>query len=177
MRVAILVLCCAAACGQDNYVREPLLLDHSKDQAARLERLSKLLDTRLQDFAGEGATDCGHVAVGKDPDTTTDCVLKAAAEKRPFFARYDLMGIDSQVAGAITGDEKGKVYAIKYDSAGWTSGSVPDPPGTHYAVEGHAIAYPCPAPVKLRKTKSGRVTCFKPAKSRHNIMSPNAEGW
>jgi hypothetical protein len=131
----------------------------------------------MRDFAGDNAMDCGRVRVHADPNTTTDCVLKAAAEKRPFFARYDVMGIDSEVSGAIAGDAKGKVYSMQYDSMGWIRDGLPDPPKAFYLDGGHVIALPCPSPLKLKRSKSGRVTCFEPTKARHNIMSPNAEGW
>src|SRR5947199_9834419 len=85
----------------------------------------------LQSFflstAGFSAVDCGEVEIRHDPSAATHCALKAFNEKKAFFVRYDVQGIDSCFAGAIVSDGKGQVYGVEYDSYGWSDEGIQKP--------------------------------------------------
>jgi len=145
----------------------PQLMGEAKPDALR----SFFLQT-----AGFPAIDCGEVEIRHDPSAATDCAFKAFDEKKAFYVRYDVQGIDSRVAGALVGDGKGQVYGVEYDSYGWSDEGIKKP--SVLSKDRHLIITPCPAPIKLTKTKSGRLTCFPPSREyEHNLMSPNAEAY
>ncbi len=126
----------------------------------RLERESKRL-------AGPSAINCGRVQVRGDPKTATDCVLAAQKAGKPFRVRYDLQGIDSAVAVAIVRTPVGTVGTLSYDS---------DPSGGGRTGGGVIFPKPCPKPIQLWVTRSGRINCFPLDTSRQrDAMSPTAE--
>ena len=125
-------------------------------------------------LAGPTAIDCGRVEIRQDPSTATGCALNAFERKKAFFVRYDLQGIDSRVSAGLAGNAAGHVFGIEYDSMGWSDEGVRWP--SVRSKDHHLITTPCPKPVKLRKTASGRLTCFPPdANAKSNIMSPNVD--
>jgi hypothetical protein len=129
------------------------------------------MDQHLRELAGPEAVDCGRVRVRESPDRATQCAFKA---QKPFYVRYDIQGIDSAVAGGLAAATVEKVYAVEFDSMGWASNGLPKT--SKLSSDHHLITTPCPKPVKLLKTGSGRLTCFPPdPNSKPNIMSPNAE--
>jgi hypothetical protein len=111
-------------------------------------------------LAGPIAVDCGRVRIRHNPSAATECVLNAFENKKAFLVRYDLRGIDSQVAVGLAGDLAGRAFGVAYDSQGWSD------KGLHRPSVGngdqHLITTPCPKPVKLRKTVNGQLTCFPP---------------
>ena len=135
-----------------------------------------VMAARLYRLAGADATDCGTVEIRHDPSAATDCALKAFGKKDPFYVRYYVQGIDSSVAGGLAYDKKGNMSALEFDSMGWSSEGLPK--GSRLTDGGHIIMEPCPRPIALHKTASGRLTCFPPdPKAKRNLMSPEAESW
>jgi hypothetical protein len=135
-----------------------------------------ILQRRLLLLAGDAPIDCGSVQVNQDGTSASECAKTALSSKQAFVVRYYLQGIDSIVAVGLAGTKSGKIFAVEYDSMGWTSEGLSKrarlQDGTHNVVE------QCPAPVRLKETPSHRLTCFPPdAKAQRNIMSPNAESY
>ncbi len=103
---------------------------------------------KLQELAGSGATDCGHVK-SQDPaqiKSASDCAMTSAKDKKAFYIAYDIPGLTVGVAG----DSQGKLS--------WLQAETPEnaPPNPKVDVK----ASPCPA--ELRVAQSGRVTCMTP---------------
>ena len=133
-----------------------------------------VMDRHLRELAGPDAEDCGRVRVRERPNKATACALKNFENKKPFYVRYDVQGIDSAVAGGLAARSSREVFAVEFDSMGWDSTGLPKE--SRISSDHHLITTPCPKPMKLLKTGSGRLTCFPPdPKAEHNIMSPNAE--
>jgi hypothetical protein len=133
-----------------------------------------LIDGKLRSMAGYGVTaalNCGWVGIRQDPTAASDCALKAFAHKRPFYVRYDLQGIDSSVSAGLAGGISGNVYFVEYDSMGWETDGLAK--GAEVTDGKHIYVEPCPNPVKLRKTQTGRLSCVPPNRNaKQNIMSP-----
>ena len=131
-----------------------------------------LLDEKLRSIAAHGPSfNCGWVGTRQKPDAASDCALAAFADKKPFYVRYDLQGIDSTVSAGLAGDLSGNVYFVEYDSMGWETDGLPK--GAEVTDGKHIYTEPCPRPVKLRKTQTGRLSCVPPnPKARRNVMSP-----
>jgi hypothetical protein len=112
------------------------------------------IQAKLQELAGADATDCGRL---KSQDSTvvqtaSDCAMKAADSKHPFYVAYELPGLTTAVAG----NSQGNLFAIQAQTS---------------ADAGAAVeSTPCPA--ALRIAQSGRVTCYAPGSM--NGMSPGA---
>jgi hypothetical protein len=106
---------------------------------------------KLQELAGNGATDCGRLkqqAVEK-PDqmeAASACAMGAAKKKQAFYVAYELPGL----IVALAGDSAGKLFTVQQEQPGKA------PSGT--AAE--LVATPCPS--ELRIAQSGRVTCIAP---------------
>ena len=133
-----------------------------------------VMQRQFSALAGPTAVDCGRVEIRQDPSTASGCALNEFQSKKAFFVRYDLQGIDSRVSAGLAGNSAGHVFGIEYDSMGWSKEGVRWP--SVRSKDHHLITTPCPKPVKLRKTASGRLTCFPPdPNAKPNIMSPNAE--
>jgi hypothetical protein len=124
------------------------------------------LEQRLLLLAGKNAFDCGTVQNKQDPVPASECAKHAFSSKRAFVVRYHLgVSYDSDVMTAFAGTEDGTVFAIEYDSARWHQ---PKKPARVFD-DRHNIVTKCPAPVYLRNTKSGRLTCF--AFDPHSLFS------
>jgi hypothetical protein len=117
-----------------------------------------------RELAGPHSIDCGRVGIHEDPKAATDCALSAFKAGKPFRVRYDLQGIDSDVSAGMLRASTGKVYGVVFDSAGMSNGPKEKPR--------YFIATPCPKPVHIFVTKSGRLNCFPPSKTDGNLMSP-----
>ena len=129
---------------------------------------SDLLEQRMQELA-PGAIDCGRVDIRADPEKATNCALDAFKNKKSFRVRYDLQGIDSNVAVGWVGTAAGTVTAISFDGdpmgRGGTSAS-------RQRVDEHA----CPQPLKLFRSPEGRLNCFPPHQNaKRDVMSPTFE--
>ncbi len=118
---------------------------------------SEILDMNLRRTAGTTAKNCGHVRASGSPKRATKCVLDQISRNRPFYVRYDEWGIDSEVAGGLAGNSTG-IVAMQFDSVG----TLPDgyPAATTFEYQNRLVSLRCPIPVQLRKTESGRITCF-----------------
>ena len=134
------------------------------------------MNARLRTLAGADAINCGTVQVRQDPSAATNCALGAFTREDAFYVRYYVQGIDSEVAGGLAYDKKGNMSALEFDSMGWDSEGLSK--GSRLADGNHIIVEPCPPPVALHKSHSGRLTCFPPdPKATRNLMSPEAESW
>jgi hypothetical protein len=123
-----------------------------------------ILKQRLSALAGESAIICGRASRSSlAPADVTDCALEEYVSKKKFYARYDVQGIDSELAVGFAFDGK-RVYAVTWERMiGWGDKQ------TLHVEE-------CPSPIKLVKTKSGRLNCFPPdPKAKTNILSPELE--
>lgn len=74
------------------------------------------LDSLLRARAGAGAVNCGRVAVGAPSMTTDQCVADQSAAGAPFFAHYDVQGIDSRVAFGVVRGPNGQTSVLLWDS-------------------------------------------------------------
>ncbi len=114
---------------------------------------------KLQELAGSGATDCGRYKTQalEQMKTASDCAMKAAQGKRPFYVGYDLPGLTIGVAG----NSEGKLFAVQAQ------------PGEQGQSAGVASA-PCPA--ELRIAQSGRVTCAPQGSMGMNMGGSSPHG-
>jgi hypothetical protein len=136
--------------------------------------VAELLDKRLKLLAGETAIDCGTVGIREDASSASLCAEKSFSAKRAFVVRYRLQGIDSTAMVAIAGTNSGHVYAVHYDSMGWSSEGLGK--AAQLLDGNHDVVEECPFPVQLTKTRSHRLTCFPPDPNpKRNIMSPTME--
>jgi hypothetical protein len=129
------------------------------------EPTSDLLEERMKELA-PGAINCGRVGIRLDPRQASKCAMDAFKSKKSFQVRYDLQGIDSNVAVGWVSTAAGAVIAISFDGdptgRGGTSAS-------RQRVDERA----CPQPVKLFASPQGRLNCFPPdPNAKRNIMSP-----
>jgi hypothetical protein len=82
-----------------------------------------VLDDDLTRFAGDGATDCGSVEVGKDRSKVDDCATSAFEAKHAFVARYQTQGEDTRVVTAVAMNTDGQVRIFRWASSSSGSGS------------------------------------------------------
>jgi len=103
---------------------------------------------KLQELAGSGATDCGHLQwQAQEPmKSTSDCAMQAAESKHPFYVAYDMPGLTA----GVSGDAAGKLYSVQAAQPQNAQ------PGGKAAIQSEL----CPS--QLRVALSGRVTCFAP---------------
>ena len=137
---------------------------------------TSLIDTKLLSLSGRGgsALNCGSVGIRQNPGSASDCALSAFTHRSPFYVRYNLQGIDSEVSAGLAGDAGGDVYFVEFDSMGWETDGLPK--GAEVTDGKHIYVEPCPNPVVLRKTRTGRLTCTKSdPNASHNIMSPSLD--
>jgi autotransporter translocation and assembly factor TamB len=146
------------AARQEINLNFPLTLDPAYQQA-HAPAASEVMDQRLQKLAGPTAIACGHVKVNTSSKNATACVQRAFTQNKPFYVRYDVVGIDAEIAGGLASSGSHSVYAVTFDSMGMSTEGLTDeetmPDGSH------TVVTPCPKPVKIRKDSQGRVTCFK----------------
>jgi hypothetical protein len=118
---------------------------------------------KLQELAGSGAKNCGHLKAQApaDLDSAGKCALDASKAKTPFYVEYELPGMNVAVAG----NSQGKLFAVQTQTGG-----------------AGLVSSDCPA--ELRVAPSGRVTCYAPgtfpmgagAGSHSNMPMPPAMG-
>jgi hypothetical protein len=118
---------------------------------------SELMDNRLRTIAGAGAENCGHVQKEESPKGATECALRAFKSRRAFYVRYDSAGFDSEVIQGIAGDAARNVYYVDFGDF-MDSGMVR--PGVTMPDGFHTMVMSCSKPVRLRRTVSGKLTCF-----------------
>jgi len=125
------------------------------------------LESRL--LMGDHGVDCGRVKVSGNPTSATACALKAQADGKPFRVRYDIMGIDSAVAGGIVRTPTGQLYALSFDG---------DPAGQGGISYSRQVLgkSQCPQPIHLWVNPKGRINCFQQQLSApRSVMSPNID--
>jgi hypothetical protein len=118
------------------------------------------VEQKLQELAGNTATNCGRLQVNADLKTAGDCAMQANAAKKPFYVAYDMPGLTVGVAGA----SGGKLYSVEAQTA---EGGASAPPKQVTSAE-------CPA--ALRIAQSGRVTCMNPGSMGMNSSGANPHG-
>lgn len=129
------------------------------------------MDWRSHRMMGWRGIDCGTVKIGTDPAAATDCALQAQSQGKAFRVRYNIQGIDSDVAGGIVRTTSGELYALSFD--GDPSGG-----GRTSLVRQHSAKFACPQPYHLWVNPKGRVNCFQPQLSTSkDIMSPSFESY
>jgi hypothetical protein len=112
---------------------------------------SGLMDHRMRSIAGNGAVDCGRVRINGDPQASLRCARKAISQRRAFFVRFDMSGMDSFLSEGFVGDGSGKVYSVKFDSLGW--GPAPD---VEILDDSHDAVEICPKRVRIRTELSSK---------------------
>jgi hypothetical protein len=128
---------------------------------------SNHLDSESRRLAGPHAIDCGRVSLNGNPEAATKCALLAQKAGKPFRVRYDLQGIDSEVALAIIRSPVGTVCRLLYDS---------DPSGGGRRGGGVVLSRKCPDPGHLWVDSGGRIDCLQKESSPPAIvMCPNAD--
>jgi len=70
----------------------------------------------LSTRSGDQAQNCGRVLIGGATDTVDACAVTAFQAKKPFFARYDRQGFDSEVALAVAFDGQTMTF-LSWDSS------------------------------------------------------------
>ncbi len=123
---------------------------------------AKILDNALRQLAGSDARNCGRVRLSGSPTLASQCVLQQFQKRRAFLVRYDLPGIDSEVAAGLAGNGR-NVSAFLFDSFGTSPDGAPKE--AVFSHNNRLVLIPCPEPAQLRPTESGRVTCFRPDQS------------
>jgi hypothetical protein len=125
-----------------------------------------LLLNRLKQLAGDGAIDCGIVGVLAKPDDASNCALKARADKKPFFVRYCVQGIDTEQVIGFAGTASGDISSVWYYGAGYETGWHSTTKGDSgrrklkFSDDDRISIEECAKPVNFRKANNARVTCF-----------------
>jgi hypothetical protein len=115
----------------------------SSNDAAVPTKTGDAVQQKLQEIAGNGATDCGRLKSQEaaDVQAASQCAMNAAQNKHAFYVAYDLPGLTTAVAG----DAQGKLFAIQSQTG-----------------ESGAGVESTLCPSELRVAQSGRVTCYAP---------------
>jgi hypothetical protein len=123
------------------------------------------LDWESKRLAGWNAKNCGRIAVDEDAKTSSECIVKAVQDKKPFRVRYGTMAVDEASAIGIVGDRDGHVYHISF------LGGSPD--GGVSLVDQSITIWRCPEPIKFHSEldwgrNRGRNSCreLRPIESR-----------
>lgn len=119
---------------------------------------SELLDHRLLTIAEPHAKNCGRIGLKGNPIQATKCALRAFKRREAFYVRYDAIGIDSDISSGVAGDSTGSLYFVEFDSMGMDTSRLP--PGVTMPDGFHTVVIPCSKPVRLRKTREGKLACF-----------------
>lgn len=72
------------------------------------------LDWHARALAGPMAKDCGRVPIYGDISMAVRCVFEEEAKGRPFRVRFDLQGIDADVAAAFVRTPVGRRYELHF---------------------------------------------------------------
>ena len=127
------------------------------------------MDWHSRRLMGWRGIDCGTVKIGADPRPATDCALKAQSDGKSFRVRYNVLGIDSDVAGGIVRTPAGELYGLSFDGD-------PSGQGGTSLVRQRSIRFACPQPYHLWVNRKGRINCFQQQLSApKDLMSPNFE--
>ena len=102
------------------------------------------VEQKLEQYAGNAATDCGRLNVQASADqarAASDCAMQASQSKKPFYVAYDMPGM----AVGVAGNADGKLFTVQSQGSGEAAS---------------VTSGDCPS--QLRVAASGRVTCFAP---------------
>lgn len=126
--IALLALACGCSHPQPT---QPLIVGEGTSDAPTTYRIWQSLprqtvpacelERRFQEAITalpRDATKCGPVRGMEPTATVDDCVLGQIEKGRPFWARYDPQGIDSEIATLITSAGAGEIQILHWDSAG-----------------------------------------------------------
>jgi hypothetical protein len=123
-------------------------------QEAFVRTFGDVMEWKSRWIAGWGAVNCGTVPIRGNADAATDCALRAFAAHQPFRVRYGLQTFDTVMAVGVAAAPNGRVYEVIF------SGGTPT--GTTDLFGQRVVTSACTAPVSLRRTPKGRVSCFGP---------------
>jgi hypothetical protein len=122
--------------------------------------IKRLLNEKLRALAGGRAgeaIDCQNIA---GPDGRLECVVRAFADHKPFFARYYVTGFFSPGFQGVAGDANGNAYVV--DSS-WTGNFFEREPERF--ADNQIVVIPCPQPVTFRMVGE-QLTCAVPVGHR-----------
>ncbi len=100
--------------------------DTDEDDNIELAAVFDEFIDEVKTSAGNEAIECGQVNVGESDIEANVCVSESYSNDLPFYAIYQLQGIDSFVAGAISKNENGMLILWSFDSSISGSGSSSD---------------------------------------------------
>jgi hypothetical protein len=109
-----------------------------------------LMEIKSGQLAGSQGVNCGRVAIRENPKAATDCGLSSFKAKKAFRVRYDLHGIDSNLAAGLVLSPNGKLFELYFDS---------DPSGGGHSQNQQCQVMTCPQPYALHVTKTGKLFC------------------
>jgi hypothetical protein len=124
---------------------------------AEAQLSSRVFNDALRATAGEGARNCGHVTAAQNPTKASRCVLDRLAQKRAFLVRYDLQGIDSEVAIGYAGNGT-SIRTYLFDSFGTSPEGQPANLKSEFG--SRLVSLPCSTTVKPHLGPSGRISCL-----------------
>jgi hypothetical protein len=160
----LLLLGCNETIPQSSRNPSPAGVSGDETPGLALPEHYPLLLNRLKQLAGDGAIDCGMVGMLEKPDVVSDCALKAQADKKPFFVRYGVQGIDTEQVLGFAGTVSGNISSVWYFGAGYTAGEHPTNEAKSrklkFTDDGRISIEECSKPINFRKANNGRVTCF-----------------
>jgi hypothetical protein len=134
-----------------------------------IQKYGDAMDRKLRKISGGSASDCGRVRIGQPPQTASQCVLDSFNAHKAFRVRYDILGVDTAMAGGLSQGKDGKIYAVSFMASPYGDGRI-----TLLGQQVNAVL--CPVPLALRLTPSGRVTCFPLSEpKRRNLSDPQME--
>jgi hypothetical protein len=118
---------------------------------------SRVLDDALRATAGGESKNCGHVTAVQNPSKASRCVLSQLAQKRAFLVRYDLQGIDSEVAIGYAGNGT-SIRTYLFDSFGTLTEGQPVNLKSEFGRR--LVSLPCSKTVEPHLGPSGRISCL-----------------
>jgi len=120
--------------------------DKSPTPAVSSAASGDALQRKLQELAGNGATDCGRLKSQAQDQmaAASTCAMGAAKKKQAFYVAYELPGL----IVALAGNSDGKLFSVQQEQ----------PEKTQSGPAAELVATPCPS--ELRIAQSGRVTCI-----------------
>jgi hypothetical protein len=71
---------------------------------------------KLKSLAGSNGQDCGSVSLHESPETAISCATSANASGKPYRLAVEFQGTDSIAWQGAVRDERGKLWALYYDS-------------------------------------------------------------
>ena len=123
---------------------------------------SEVMDQRLAILAGKDAINCGSSPVKGNPEGVNRCARDAFRRHKAFYVRYWFQGIDAEISDGLAFDGSGAGYGVVFDSMGFSDEGLKK--GASMPDGSHTVVLRCPSPVKLRKTRTGTLSCFKKSK-------------